>query len=359
MRRRYGIGALALTLMTHATATEAQAQATLSPSQARLTNATIGRDFATLDAWRRRIEAMPVDSLPNLRYQREKARHWLAFAESEYADNERGPVVESAFQRAVSLVNAVARRQLDDADELPLPGRPPVRSDLWEQWRAHRERGAIVCAPEAMAEFAVRLTTASHAPDAVSRRRAAADVRRVAALDSLVRVSNCAPPVTLVAVADPVISRDVESRPVDTVPAGVAAARVALRLPTTVHFAFGRSSLTGATRALLDRVVRGVADVTVTRVVVLGHTDRHGGQRPNARLSWHRARAVRRYLVARGLAVAVPIEALGVGSRQLLTSGRSRLDDATNRRAELRIELSDGTTILPLADESDLQPVRR
>ncbi|KVH04846.1 hypothetical protein WS84_10820 [Burkholderia anthina] len=90
-------------------------------------------------------------------------------------------------------------------------------------------------------------------------------------------------------------------------------------LQSDALFAFGQSSLEsmqpGGKAQLDDAVERIKRHKTITRIVVVGHTDRIGPPAVNDPLSRARAQTVRRYLIAHGLDGNV-IEADGVGSRE-------------------------------------------
>ncbi|RQU77158.1 outer membrane protein assembly factor BamE [Burkholderia cenocepacia] len=101
-------------------------------------------------------------------------------------------------------------------------------------------------------------------------------------------------------------------------------------LQSDALFAFGQSSLEsmqpGGQAQLDDAVERIKRHKAITRIAVVGHTDRIGTPAVNDPLSRARAQTVRRYLIAHGLDGNV-IEADGVGSREPVTHcppGQSR-----------------------------------
>ncbi|CAG9219359.1 OmpA family protein [Burkholderia vietnamiensis] len=109
-------------------------------------------------------------------------------------------------------------------------------------------------------------------------------------------------------------------------PAAAAAAPAAtleqFTLQSDALFAFGKSSLDSmlpAGKAQLDDAVERIKRHNeITRIVVVGHTDRIGPASVNEPLSRARAQTVRAYLISHGLDGSV-IEARGVGSSEPVT----------------------------------------
>lgn len=100
-----------------------------------------------------------------------------------------------------------------------------------------------------------------------------------------------------------------------------------------VPFRPGSTSLSDADRRLLDNIITYVlADSTVERIFVDGHTDSSGSRINNRALSEERANAVADYLIAQGL----PEDLLIVRAHadQFPVSGRA----ADNRRTTIRLQ---------------------
>lgn len=110
--------------------------------------------------------------------------------------------------------------------------------------------------------------------------------------------------------------------------------RIAIR--RQVHFASARFRVLPDSYPLLEQVVAVLADEPGLRIRVEGHTDDVGPAAVNQRLSQRRAEAVRAYLVARGVSPG-RVEAAGYGAARPLTSNRTALGRARNRRTEFRI----------------------
>ncbi len=69
-----------------------------------------------------------------------------------------------------------------------------------------------------------------------------------------------------------------------------------------VHFATDSYRLNYRTRRELERVLRAYRKrQDIDRIVIAGHADERGGERYNDKLSYRRAREIKRYLVRRGI----------------------------------------------------------
>lgn len=86
-------------------------------------------------------------------------------------------------------------------------------------------------------------------------------------------------------------------------------------------FAFNKSVLKPAGRAMLDDLVRELKGAQYDSVLVTGHTDRFGKTEYNQKLSERRANAVRDYLISRDIP-ANRIKAVGRGKTQPVTKAR-------------------------------------
>lgn len=103
----------------------------------------------------------------------------------------------------------------------------------------------------------------------------------------------------------------------------------------SVQFATASDRLTPGDQALLNTLAQALktADLAEARFAVAGHTDSTGDARLNLELSCARALAVRRHLVAQGVAVE-RVSAYGFGSERLLASDQPAA--GVNRRVEIR-----------------------
>lgn len=104
-----------------------------------------------------------------------------------------------------------------------------------------------------------------------------------------------------------------------------------------IHFEFGRANI----RPISYPIVDDVADLLrrnpqIRRVRVEGHTDWIGGDAANQRLSESRARAVRDYLIQKGIEPD-RLEAVGFGETRPIADNNSVQGRARNRRTEFTV----------------------
>jgi len=102
-----------------------------------------------------------------------------------------------------------------------------------------------------------------------------------------------------------------------------------------VTFEFNKSRLTIDATKVLNFVAQSLATHPEARIEVGGHTDNVGSTGYNQRLSLARARAVRAYLIQRGIA-AEQLTAVGHGESDPVASNSTEEGRAQNRRVELR-----------------------
>jgi outer membrane protein OmpA-like peptidoglycan-associated protein len=137
-----------------------------------------------------------------------------------------------------------------------------------------------------------------------------------------------------------------------------APVRVRGPLPDRVHFALDQATLSAASRVVLDAVVDSLRDRGPVTIVLEGHTDRRASDAYNLALSSRRAESVRAYLVTRGI-VADQVTMSALGRSALLEPGVSIGAHARNRRVVMRFTAADGTVLLTMSQEEDLQPEQR
>jgi OOP family OmpA-OmpF porin len=102
-----------------------------------------------------------------------------------------------------------------------------------------------------------------------------------------------------------------------------------------IVFRYDSDELTEDSKAILDRLARKLVRIKEARLEVAGHTDARGDALYNLDLSERRARAVRDYLVERGVNPS-RLTAKGYGQTKPLADNESSAGRAVNRRVELR-----------------------
>ena len=102
-----------------------------------------------------------------------------------------------------------------------------------------------------------------------------------------------------------------------------------------VNFEFDRAILLPESYVVLDRVAAGLHDWPEIRVEVGGHTDSKGSGEYNLSLSDRRAKAVRDYLISKGISRS-RLEARGYGETEPITTNDTDAGRAKNRRVELK-----------------------
>ena len=104
-----------------------------------------------------------------------------------------------------------------------------------------------------------------------------------------------------------------------------------------IEFDSARAQIRDDSRRVLDDVAALlVADATIQRVDVDGHTDARGTPERNLHLSVYRAQAVRQYLIERGVAPQ-RLVVRGLGDERPISDNRSAEGRQLNRRVEFTI----------------------
>jgi outer membrane protein OmpA-like peptidoglycan-associated protein len=104
-----------------------------------------------------------------------------------------------------------------------------------------------------------------------------------------------------------------------------------------VNFDFDKATIRADARAVLDEAVSTLKQAGGIAVIAEGHTDGKGTDAYNQKLSERRAKAVRDYLVAGGVA-ASRIQVEGFGESRPVATNDTADGRAQNRRVELRIK---------------------
>lgn len=103
-----------------------------------------------------------------------------------------------------------------------------------------------------------------------------------------------------------------------------------------IHFSSGSSRLKAVSSSVLDAVAATLLRYPDMKVEVAGHTDSQGAKAFNQRLSVNRAKAVRQYLLKKGVP-SKNLSAKGYGDSQAVEENNTPEGRAANRRVELRI----------------------
>jgi outer membrane protein OmpA-like peptidoglycan-associated protein len=104
----------------------------------------------------------------------------------------------------------------------------------------------------------------------------------------------------------------------------------------TINFASGKADLVDNPNAILDALAVVASDCPDTKIEVGGHTDKHGSDKDNQRLSQARAQTVVSYLTGKGVA-ADRLTATGYGESRLKDTADTPEADAANRRIEFTV----------------------
>lgn len=109
-----------------------------------------------------------------------------------------------------------------------------------------------------------------------------------------------------------------------------------IEIKETIFFETGRATIKSVSFSLLDEVARALQENPSIRVRIEGHTDSQGKDRYNLKLSRARAKAVRKYLVGRGVAGRRMVSQ-GYGETRPISDNRTAEGRAANRRVEFVI----------------------
>ncbi len=102
------------------------------------------------------------------------------------------------------------------------------------------------------------------------------------------------------------------------------------------HFDFDSATIRDDAKRILDEALEDLKDDSLVKLRIEGHTDSTGSEQYNLGLSQGRAKAVRDYLVSKGVAPQ-RIEVLGKGERLPVATNETREGRSKNRRAEFVI----------------------
>lgn len=128
-------------------------------------------------------------------------------------------------------------------------------------------------------------------------------------------------------------------------PAPVAVAPVPTAEKVTyaadAFFDFDKSIVKPEGKAKLDELIKALSGMDTEVIVAVGHTDWIGTDAYNQKLSERRAKAVKAYLVSKGVP-ANKIFTEGKGKKQPIASNKTREGRAKNRRVEVEVVANRG-----------------
>jgi outer membrane protein OmpA-like peptidoglycan-associated protein len=104
----------------------------------------------------------------------------------------------------------------------------------------------------------------------------------------------------------------------------------------SIHFDFESAKLRPESYPYLNSLAEYLKGNSTLRFEIIGHTDLHGSDDFNDRLSLDRAQSVKNYLVKRGLDEA-RFSVRGAGKRQPVSPKAGSPHDEMNRRTEFRL----------------------
>jgi OOP family OmpA-OmpF porin len=110
-----------------------------------------------------------------------------------------------------------------------------------------------------------------------------------------------------------------------------------VKVRAVAHFDFDRVGVRAEDQPALLEDVAKMQGVTWQTVTAVGHTDSVGAPRYNQRLSARRARAVKDYLISKGLDASM-IKTVGQGQAGPLADNSTSEGRAQNRRTEVEFQ---------------------
>ena len=345
----------------------------LAPVRDRISDEAVERDLATFDSIEQRLDAAAGAPAGSRTYLVTRAREYLDIAREAYERNDRSTFPEDALGWAVADIETLERNpgELAMAGEAPAPvPRAEGTAALWARADSLRGVTATLGGAGDLARAEGGLLRAAHpflAGPACVDESPTALASRLLDSSSRTRITPATPapsPTPVPARTDTSVSQPAAgNRPApgadrppvaSAVPRDCAAPDRLAGVPGIVHFALDKSYLAPSTRAVLDQLIERLKPYPGIHVVIGGHTDPRAPDDYNQSLSERRTKAVRDYLLSRGMAPE-RIESGSFGEKRLLVRGASIRDHARNRRVEIVYTLCDGERITPLEQLNDLQ----
>jgi OmpA-OmpF porin, OOP family len=271
-----------------------------------------------------------------------KAQCWLDVSRHEFHRNDRSGFVRQAWTEAERLVAGMeVGDRLDNAT--PLLGQAQrLRPDLWSRAAALNEHAGASCAAQALACAEVRLVHAGHEFAQQQWRHGQPYLQMaedlIARADALARSCPAPAPSTTASADRPPAPPRLPgpAEPLTAAPTTAPSLIQKLSYSADAFFDSGLARLKPEGRARLLDLADKTRGIELETVVIVGHTDSHGSEVTNLRLSLLRAAAVKTFLTQQGL----PAERFfieGKGGRSPVADNRSTEGRAANRRVEVEV----------------------
>jgi len=371
------IGALALIGLGLACTSSATGPTGLRSASQRITDEAIGEDLALIRTWQQRSDVIAASESkdPARRYLVAKAGAWLKLTRDEYWANDRGKIIDESLGEAIRIMAVLVDRDVYEVEKSTklIADTRKVRPDLWtevERFKAHPRFDLVA---EEVAQLEVELVRAGHDQEAGASCSAEPHYKSAgeisAYVDSVLKVAPPPKPVVVpppvVPMPEPVIAPDRDGDGVPdaldccpNTPKGKAVDARGCPEPTQqtvtvlegVEFATDKFVLRTTSRMILDSVVTELLRRPTIPVEVSGHTDWVASDSYNLTLSTNRAKAVRQYLVTKGVN-GDRITAVGYGESRPRDTNETREGRQRNRRVELTWQLPVQLDLLPSCAE--------
>jgi outer membrane protein OmpA-like peptidoglycan-associated protein len=106
---------------------------------------------------------------------------------------------------------------------------------------------------------------------------------------------------------------------------------------TNLEFITGKDKLIPSSKKYMDKNLKEMRKVAISKIIVEGHTDDVGSEESNLKLSKNRANAVRKILLEEFELPPKSVIAMGFGESKPLVPNRTARDRQKNRRVELKV----------------------
>ena len=341
----------------------ANAEDTLQPQEARISDPVVHADMNGLKVLQDRIARLNTGGVAADNYYLVKAQAWLDFANHEYYENDRSQVIEQAVEQSAWLVGQLEAAISNITLDTPVIGESQrLREDLWKIAADMKRHQGFACAAAPLAEMEVRLVWAGHENKELGWRHAREHFAAAERLAKRARklADNCVCPPEAIkpcpAVEPPVVEVPVLQPPVIPVVTPPETPPVVptllVNVPRNVHFALDKSDINADSVRVLKRVAEILKAYPHMTISLEGHTDSRASKGYNLKLSQRRVEAVRNYLLKLGVA-AERMKTVAMGMERTL---KDEQDELLNHALSRRVEVAYfGENIVSYAQRDDLK----